>query len=764
MWGDFQATIAGSSYLRNERTLYGAQAHLATQDTTSQGDARATLDVYASQPDQLGARDVFQGTGGSVYFLQRQDLTPGTATLSVEMRDADTGRVIERRRLVEGRDYEINYLQGVITLTQPLSGQANGNLVQTNPGGDAVINLVVQYDYTPIGVEVDGLSLGGRAESWLTDDLRLGATVMTDRVNGATQRSAGVDLRYEFGTNSYVQLDVARSEGPGYDSSLSVDGGLTIDNSAGAAGDGTAVKLEGQADLTDLGFGRTGFISGYVEKREQGFSTIDTNVGADTGDERLAGAALRVAPDAAQTGYALYVDTYENGVGDQTNTLGAELLGATGGRLTYALGVAYLDETDVAEARSGTRTDVAGRLTYAINDSTKAEIFGQGTVARDGLDEFNRIGLGLSHAYDNGWTVDGTLSGGTGGLGATLTARQQLPDGQSRYFGYELDPGRAIDANVSRRDNGGKFVAGGRNALSDEVTVFGENTYDIFGAQRSLLARYGVEYQPTAYQTYDASYELGQIDDRDSGTITRNALSFGFRYETDKLTARNRFEYRRDRADDGSTASDSETYVALTSGRYLFDDERRLQFGVTVSRTTADTASAIAGKYAEVDLGYAFRPVDDERLNMLARYRYLYDDVGQTIDGTPGDGPVQRSHVFSVEANYDLDEYWTLGGKLGGRFTDSGPDMTSLTSNDAWLAVANARYHVVSNWDVLMEIRHLDAVDAGLAETSALVAGYRHMGANLQVGVGYNFGRFSDDLTDLTRNDDGVFLNIVGQF
>jgi len=32
------------------------------------------------------------------------------------------------------------------------------------------------------------------------------------------------------------------------------------------------------------------------------------------------------------------------------------------------------------------------------------------------------------------------------------------------------------------------------------------------------------------------------------------------------------------------------------------------------------------------------------------------------------------------------------------------------------------------------------------------------------VGAGYNFGRFSDDLRDLTLDDKGPFLNIVGKF
>jgi hypothetical protein len=30
--------------------------------------------------------------------------------------------------------------------------------------------------------------------------------------------------------------------------------------------------------------------------------------------------------------------------------------------------------------------------------------------------------------------------------------------------------------------------------------------------------------------------------------------------------------------------------------------------------------------------------------------------------------------------------------------------------------------------------------------------------------MGYNFGSFSDDLTDLNHDDEGVFLNIIAKY
>ena len=50
---------------------------------------------------------------------------------------------------------------------------------------------------------------------------------------------------------------------------------------------------------------------------------------------------------------------------------------------------------------------------------------------------------------------------------------------------------------------------------------------------------------------------------------------------------------------------------------------------------------------------------------------------GQRVDDTDVDGPRQRSHVLSVDASYDLNEHWTLGGKFGYRLSETAADEAS---------------------------------------------------------------------------------------
>ncbi|MEL7203884.1 MAG: hypothetical protein AAGL19_06935 [Pseudomonadota bacterium] len=756
LWGDYQARLDGSAYVRNERTLYGAQVGLESQATTEDGEARRSLSFYAAEPDQLVGRETFRGTGGSVYFLRRNDVTPGTETITVQVRDADTGRLEDTILLVAGRDYEVNYLQGVVTLTAPLTGTVTDNLIVTNPGGDQTVNLVVQYEYTPTASDISGFSTGGRAEAWVGENLRFGISGTADDTGTSDQTLIGADLRYEFGENSFVQLDVARSDGPGYDNDFSINGGLVIDGTPAVDGTGTAVNIEAEADLRDLGYARDGAIGGYFEQREEGFATLDYQVTAATGDETFFGGYYRLDKTDTQLGFGIYADVYENDAGSDKTEIGVEIAGNLSPKLSFEAGLEQLDETTATT--NGSRTDLAARFEYEANPDVTYAFFGQGTVSNSGLEDYNRVGVGIDAALSDNWRLEAEVSEGSGGVGGRLLASYEK-DGSSRYFGYELDRGRALQAGVNQSDNGGKFIAGGRQKFSDDVTVYGENIYDIFGGTRTLTTAYGVDYQRSDFLSYDASIEHGKIDDE----LERTAVGFGMNFDDEALRASARLEFRVDEADPASAFDDLQAVYFDADARYKIDEERRLLFSFGLADADSDTSTTLGGQVIDANLGYAFRPINNERLNALARVRYLKDGFGQTIDGVAGAGDTQESTVFSLEANYDLSRQWTIGGKVGGRLSQT-DDGTGAIDNDAYLAVINARYHLVHKWDFLLEARHLDLVDAGSSETAALGAAYRHIGNNAKIGVGYNFGSFSDDLTDIERDDKGLFLNIIAKF
>ncbi|TDT77567.1 hypothetical protein BDE40_0855 [Litoreibacter halocynthiae] len=765
LWGNYKGQVNGSHFLRNERTLYGFQGHVQTQATTSKGEPRAELDLYAAQPDTLPGRDVFRGTGGSVYFLQRQDLSIGSETIAIEIRDPDTGRVTSREVLVYGRDYDINYLQGVITLTRPLTGATGGGTVITDPLGENTVQLTVNYEFTPTAGTIDGYAYGGRAQFWATDNLRFGATGLVEQTDIADQTAYGADMRYEISDTTFLELEYARTEGPGFGSSYSSDGGLIVTNTNAVGGTGEAYMARGQVDLKDLNPDLNGQLGAYYEKRRAGFSTLDYQT---TVDEELWGVYGEYAPT-ERLSYRLYYDDFTDDAGKVAREGGLEVTYKVSKRLTYDFGIEHIDKVTPAGAadETGKRTDVAVRATITVNPKLEYSVFGQATVSRSGgLARNHRVGAGVKYQFAQNWTFEGEISDGSRGVGAlALLSYDNGKDGTA-YFGYTLDPGRSYNGvDLSGKDRG-QFVVGGTRRLSQAVDVYAENTYDLFGQHRSLTSTYGINYARSEFLRYSASVEVGRVDDSANGDFDRTALSFGVRYENQTgVTGTARLEYRRDRGVYNNTSRDGDTIALVSTLRYKIDEEQRLLFSFDGSYTDTDGSSIPDGRYAELTLGYAYRPIENDRLNVLLKYTYLHDLYGQEVDGTNDPGPRQKSHVLSLDASYDLNRNWTLGGKLGGRWSQSSPDATTaFQDNDAWLVVANARYHLTHKWDVLVEGRALRAEQAGVTEYGILGAAYRHIGNNYKVGVGYNFGKFSDDLTDLTYDDKGMFINLIAKF
>ena len=165
-------------------------------------------------------------------------------------------------------------------------------------------------------------------------------------------------------------------------------------------------------------------------------------------------------------------------------------------------------------------------------------------------------------------------------------------------------------------------------------------------------------------------------------------------------------------------------------------------------------------------LGFAYRPVKHDRLNALAKYTYFYnvpttDQLG--LQNTPAQY-VQKSHIASMDLSYDLTSFWSVGGKYAYRLGEVSLDRENLKffDNSAHLYVLRNDVRLFRNWEGSLEGRLLELPDLGERRSGALFTIYRYLGDHFKVGVGYNFTDFSDDLTDLSYDDRGVFINLIG--
>ncbi|NJS15529.1 MAG: hypothetical protein HC788_14195, partial [Sphingopyxis sp.] len=159
--GNFIADIDSAELVQLNRGTFGAIADHKSVATTSFGEKKLTLTAFAADPGTIPARDEFRGTGGSLYFLKRRDITIGSERLSIEVRDRDTGLSLSRRDLRPQEDYDVDYFQGRIVLLRPsLPMPPERAGCATAPGGGDIPVLVARYEYTPAVGDVTGYTLG----------------------------------------------------------------------------------------------------------------------------------------------------------------------------------------------------------------------------------------------------------------------------------------------------------------------------------------------------------------------------------------------------------------------------------------------------------------------------------------------------------------------------------------------------------------------------------------------------------------------------
>jgi hypothetical protein len=189
-------------------------------------------------------------------------------------------------------------------------------------------------------------------------------------------------------------------------------------------------------------------------------------------------------------------------------------------------------------------------------------------------------------------------------------------------------------------------------------------------------------------------------------------------------------------------------------------DDWRLVANVDALYSESDESSFRDGEYLEASVGYAYRPVMNERLNLLARYTYLRDLPGEdqvTADGST-EGPLQISHVVSIDGDYDLTPKLTLGAKYGFRTSQVADRGTEdFADSTAHLGILRLDWHVVHKWDVMGEVRGLAESRTTRRRRARCSASTGMFWNNAKVGIGLRMGAG-------VRRPDRSLLRRAGRF
>ncbi len=389
------------------------------------------------------------------------------------------------------------------------------------------------------------------------------------------------------------------------------------------------------------------------------------------------------------------------------------------------------------------------RTTLGLTDSS---VSGRGTImgmdAEKQVDEKTELTSGVSVAEKPGEGKTSTITFGT---------KKQVSDElkliSSRSFGTSRGAvTQGSSYGLVREKDGRKLQGTLTRQHSDASSVVSDS--NIFGLSGDLNDHFAVL----------GSYEKGLVQNHDGSQADRQALALGVGYvqkdaqtTQEILKASSKLELRQD-----SGAQNTVQYVVNNAVEGKINPDTSVYVKTQFSNTTNTTANSTRAGYKEMTIGGAHRPLYTDRLNLLARYTY---STGQKPSGQVDTADIeqQRAHVLSADAIYDLTDHWQVAERLAYRQQEEKVTGFDFTRTQTWLMIHRLNYNIDRDWQLSGEYRILTQVEAQDQKRGFMLEASRRMNDNAQLGVGYNFTTFTDDLTDLGFTAQGPFLRVTAK-
>ena len=314
----------------------------------------------------------------------------------------------------------------------------------------------------------------------------------------------------------------------------------------------------------------------------------------------------------------------------------------------------------------------------------------------------------------------------------------------------------------------GNLVAGLKTRFSDSASVFLEERYQHGDNSYGLTHSAGISFAPDEKWKLGFNTDIGTLQDAYTGAETdRMAAGVQVALRSGGWLLSSGIEYRNDDVQQPDlTRNERETWLFRNNLKFQLTPSSRLFGKLNYADSQSSSGAFFDGGYTEAVFGYALRPVANDRLNAVAKYTYFYNlpTTGQVGGQNLASEFVQKSHIAALDVTYDVTSKLTLGAKYAYRLGQISLDREDpeFFDNNASLYVLRGDYRFRENWEVLVEARLLDMPDLDESRAGALAAVSRYFGDHLKLGLGYNFTDFSDDLTDLSFDNQGVFLNVTG--
>jgi hypothetical protein len=693
----------------------------------------------------------FEATGGSLYYLKHKDILQGSEKIWVEVRERNSQRVADKIELVRGQDYEIDEIQGRIILTRPLSPRSRvsgPSIIKDQPLDGNRVFLKVDYEYLPDEFKSNQATYGARAKQWIGDSLAVGATYGHEGRSSGDYEVKGVDVTLRGGKNSFIKAEFANSEAIQSNGAnfASIDGGLRFENIENniTNSDGNAYGIEAKISLSDFrDVKNDSTASFWFKNRDEGFSSArvgnsdevqDYGVEATTFLTDYLAVSTRATilesnkhkETAASLEADIKLDSIE--VGAEVRSVENELDGKQQGKGTLA----------------GLRVKKQINSYFDIYAAVQMSIESEGDYRDNNL---YTLGSDLTLGK---LTLNAEASTGDRGDSAQIGADYGINKDYSVYTNYIL----STDSTEGDRNI---LTLGQKSKITDALSVFSEHQFSHSSKMAGVGNSFGIDYAFTKYLLANVTYNKTNYDDKSQRD--RDALSASLNYGNKNVTASTKLEYRKDKG----LNLDETQYLTTNYLNYRLNPSWRLLAKLNYSKTTDELDDKKEATFTEAGVGFAYRPVENAKFNMIAKYTYLYDLSSlDQIESSPD----EKSHIISAQMSYQLSSKWSIGSKVGAKRYSIRADRDSgeWYESNIYLGALRANYHLIKSWDAMLEGHIITQEDDGTK--SGMLAGiYKHVGDHIKLGVGYNFTDFSDDLSKSNDYEaGGWFINMIGKF
>ena len=784
-WGSFKTEFTDTELAAYNRTLSGLKVNFDTVDSTVYGDSKRGFKVFSADSKHVADHNELYATGGSLFYAQNRNIIEGSEKIRVDIRDKIQNMTVASYDLVEGTDYEINYPEGRILLTRPLSSVAASDTMTSTDilDGDPVY-LILDYEYDPSASDPSIANQGIRGYTWMGDHVRVGATGVQEKRPGGDYDMNGVDAMFKFGRNTKVTAEYAQTINQQMGSSVSYDGGISYANLGPL--DGRHTKGQNSAYLIRASSEPVKGLetTGYVQGVNPGFS--NGYMRDQEGLEKYGVAARYKFTDNLAARYRFDHSAVLSQLMplDVTNTQAPfQDLETQTAQIVYDDGQ-YLAELeyqhrnlDAVDTAANLTPDLANQLPFSDGVTGKL-----GYHINERLLPYVKVQTAINGANDQQF-----------GGGVRYEVVKSLfayleemvgPLGDSTYFGFERqhENGSRSYANIRSIDRGigdktlGTAI-GNSFALTEKSRMYSEREYSSYQGNSGYADILGYEGKAGDHWDYGGKFERRRLQNSSTRLMdqaAQDALARNNAFNTvggnlsyaigKKFRARTYQEVRVDQ-----DTPEMSQYVTRNSLQYQINEDLGFLSYFNYGDTRQYDPGNSPATFVEFSNGFAYRPIKLDKLNFLARYTYLKDlGASQQYNNSPYNGAQwdQSAHILATDVAYDVNRYFGLVEKLAFKRSTINSSSGDTVDVNSFLTANRINFHVTRKWDLALEYRILlqsYALDS--LRQGALVEVDREFYEYVRLGVGYNFTDFSDDLrTTNSFNSHGPFVRMTGKF